>query len=249
MRMTPTNARRTIIVGLLVLWEALPRSGAVPALFLPPLSAVLEVGLSDWSEYGRELTATLREIGAALVIGCTLGTLGGALIGGSLRLRALLLPLASALYAVPLVVLYPLCTAWLGLGAESKILFGAIYGFFPSLLATAAGIQTIPNHYLTTARSMGATTLQRLRHVLIPAAIPSVLSGIRLGGALAIVGVVVAEMMASASGIGFLITRYRTMLDSPRVFLGILLVLAITIVFDALMKALERRTVIWRSAG
>ncbi len=247
MRMSPTATRRSIILGLLVLWEVLPRSGAVPALFLPPLSAVLAVGLTDWGEYGRELSATLREIGLALAFACTLGTLAGALIGGSPRLRALLLPLASALYAVPLVIIYPLCTAWLGLGAESKILFGAIYGFFPSLLATAAGIQTIPEHYLTTAQSMGASTLQRLRYVLIPAAIPSVLSGMRLGGALVIVGVVVAEMMSSASGIGFLITRYRTMLDSPRVFLGILLVLAITILFDAMMKALERRTALWRS--
>ena len=100
------------------------------------------------------------------------------------------------------------------------------------MLATAAGIQTIDPQLLLAARSMGATLSQRLVRVIIPAAIPTVLSGLRVGGALVIVGVVVSEMLISSAGIGYLISRYRTILDSPHVFAGVLLVLAMAIAFN-----------------
>ncbi len=152
------------------------------------------------------------------------------------------MPMVSSLYAVPLVILYPVFTVWLGIGSESKIAFAAIYGFLPTMLATSAGIQTIDPQLLLAARSMGATFSQRVTRVVIPAAIPTVLSGLRVGGALVIVGVVVAEMLISSAGIGYLISRYRTILDSAHVFAGILLVLMMAIAFNALMKFVEGKT-------
>ena len=115
----------------------------------------------------------------------------GAIVGSLPRPRVLIMPMVSSLYAVPLVILYPVFTVWLGIGSESKIAFASIYGFLPTMLATAAGIQTIDPQLLLAARSMGATMSQRLVRVIIPAAIPTVLSGLRVGGALVIVGVVV----------------------------------------------------------
>lgn len=246
--LSATAMRRLLVLLLLALWEALPRLGLVPALFLPPPSAVLQSALVDWREFGHEGVTTLSEIAAALAIACVAGTLAGALVGSTPALRRLVLPLASSLYALPLVILYPLFTVWLGLGPQSKIAFGAVYGFFPTMLAAAAGIRTIPAQYMTTARSMGASRGQTILHIVLPAAIPPILTGIRLGGALVIVGVIVAEMLASASGIGFLISRYRTMLDSPRVFLGISLVLALTIAFDMGMRLLEAKVRAWQPA-
>jgi NitT/TauT family transport system permease protein len=76
-----------------------------------------------------------------------------------------------------------------------------------------------------------------------------VLTGLRLGGALTIIGVVVAEMLTSAAGIGYLVTRYRTILDSPRVFAAILIILALSVMFDALARLVERRTLVWQTAG
>jgi NitT/TauT family transport system permease protein/taurine transport system permease protein len=140
-------------------------------------------------------------------------------------------------------------TAWFGIGSESKIAFASVYGFFPTMLGTAAGIQTIDPQLLLAARSMGATLAQRIVRVAVPAAIPTVLSGLRLGGALTIVGVVVCEMLTSSAGIGYLISRYRTILDSPHVFAAILLVLLLAVGFDALVQIVEKRTVVWRSAG
>jgi NitT/TauT family transport system permease protein len=244
--MSATTLRRLIVVTLIILWEALPRSGAIPELFLPSLSSTLQAGWSEAGEYGHALAVTLYEIAVAMVIACGGGILLGAVVGSLPRPRLLIMPMVSSIYAVPLVILYPVFTVWLGIGSESKIAFAGLYGFLPTMLATAAGIQTIDPQLLLAARSMGATLSQRVTRVLIPAAIPTVLSGLRVGGALVIVGVVVSEMLISSAGIGYLISRYRTILDSAHVFAGVLLVLAMAIAFNALIRMIERRAAVWR---
>jgi NitT/TauT family transport system permease protein len=184
-----------------------------------------------------------------MLIACGFGILIGAVVGGVALLRNLLLPVFSSLYAVPIVILYPIFTAWFGIGSESKIAFAGIYGFFPVMLSTAAGIRTIEPQYVLAARSMGATFPQLIKRVIIPASIPTVLTGLRLGGALTIIGVVVAEMLTSAAGIGYLVTRYRTILESANVFAAILMILVLSVMFDVLARAIERRTLVWQTAG
>src|SRR5204862_2117083 len=90
---------------------------------------------------------------------------------------------------------------------------------------------------------------QQITRVIIPASIPTVLTGLRLGGALTIDGVVVSEMLTSAAGIGYLVTRYRTILNSPHVFGAIIMILLLSIAFDAFARAIERRTKVWQTAG
>ena len=198
-------------------------------------------------EYGHALVVTLYEVAIAMVFACGGGILAGAVVGSLPRPRLLIMPMVSSLYAVPLVILYPVFTVWLGIGSESKIAFASIYGFLPTMLATAAGIQTIDPQLLLAARSMGATLSQRVTRVILPAAIPTVLSGLRVGGALVIVGVVVSEMLISSAGIGYLISRYRTILESAHVFAGVLLVLALAVAFNAVIRLIERRAAVWQT--
>jgi NitT/TauT family transport system permease protein len=245
----PSTIRWMILAALLVLWEVVPMTGALPELFLPSLSKTLTVLYIDRHIYFAALLVTLYEVALSMLIACGLGILVGALVGGFAALRDLLLPVFSSLYAVPIVILYPVFTAWFGIGSSSKIAFAGIYGFFPVMLSTAAGIGTIDQNFLLAARSMGASVPQQIARVIIPASIPTVLSGLRLGGALAIIGVVVAEMLTSAAGIGYLVTRYRTVLDSPRVFAAILMILVLSVLFDALARWVERRTLAWQTAG
>jgi NitT/TauT family transport system permease protein/taurine transport system permease protein len=113
------------------------------------------------------------------------------------------------------------------------------------LLATAAGAQTVDRSLLLAARSMGATRRQLMWQVVLPAAIPSVLSGIRLGGAMTAIGVIVAEMMAATAGIGFLITQNRTMFNTAEVYFGVFLVLVLAGTLDWLVRVLERRAANW----
>jgi NitT/TauT family transport system permease protein len=248
-RPSPSAVRWMLLALLLVLWELMPQTGLVPELFLPSLSKTLTVLWQDRVEYGENLLVTLAEVGVAMLIACGAGILVGALVGGVAVLRNLMLPVFSSLYAVPIVILYPIFTAWFGIGSESKIAFAGIYGFFPVMLSTAAGIRTIDPQYILAARSMGATLPQQITRVIIPASIPTVLAGLRLGGALTIIGVVVSEMLTASAGIGYLVTRYRTILDSPHVFAGILMILLLSILFDLLARAVERRTLVWQTAG
>jgi len=248
-RPAPSTVRWLILIALLTFWELMPRTGIIPELFLPTLSKTLTVLVKDWREYASELSVTLYEVAIAMLIACCGGILAGALVGGVTLLRNLLLPVFSSLYAIPIVILYPIFTAWFGIGSESKIIFAGIYGFFPVMLSTAAGIRTIDEQLLLAARSMGATVPQQITRVIIPASIPTVLTGLRLGGALTIVGVVVSEMLTSAAGIGYLVTRYRTILDSPHVFGAIIMILLLSIAFDAFARAIERRTAVWQVAG
>ncbi|WP_407178885.1 ABC transporter permease [Bradyrhizobium sp. STM 3562] len=245
--MKASTLRRLIVIALIAFWEILPRTGLVPELFLPSLSSTLKAGFTEAGEYGQALLVTLYEVGVSMAFACGGGILLGALVGSLPRPRVLIMPMVSSLYAVPLVILYPVFTVWLGIGSESKIAFASIYGFLPTMLATAAGIQTIDPQLLLAARSMGATVGQRLARVVLPAAIPTVLSGLRIGGALVIVGVVVSEMLISSAGIGYLISRYRTILDSPHVFAGVLLVLALAVAFNAAIKWIERKCAIWQT--
>ena len=120
---------------------------------------------------------------------------------------------------------------------------------FPVMLSTAAGIQTIDPQFLVAARSMGATLPQQIARVIIPASLPTIFAGLRLGGALAIIGVVVSEMLTAAAGIGYLVTLNRTILDSPRVFAAILMILLLSIAYYLLSRAIEKRFVVWQSAG
>src|SRR5258707_4550347 len=106
------------------------------------------------------------------------------------------------------------------------------YAFYPVMLSTAAGIRTIARQLFLAARAMGATVPQQIVRVIIPASIPTVLTGLRLGGALTIIGVVVSEMLTSTAGIGYLVTRYRTVLDSAHVFASILMILILSVLFD-----------------
>ena len=160
--MSSTTLRRLIVISLIVLWEVLPRAGLIPELFLPSLSSTIAAGWNEAAEYGHALAVTLYEVAISMVFACGGGILAGAVVGSLPRPRVLIMPMISSIYAVPLVILYPVFTVWLGIGSESKIAFASIYGFLPTMLATAAGIQTIDPQLVLAARSMGATLSQRL---------------------------------------------------------------------------------------
>lgn len=248
-RPAPATIRWTILAAILILWELVPKTGALPELFLPALSKTLTVLYGDRHIYWAALLVTLYEVALSMLIACGLGILVGAVVGGLATLRNLLLPIFSSLYAVPIVILYPVFTAWFGIGSQSKIAFAGIYGFFPVMLSTAAGIRTIDPQFLLAARSMGATLPQLVTRVIIPASVPTVFAGLRLGGALTIIGVVVSEMLTSSAGIGYLVTLNRTILDSPRVFAAILTILVLAIAYYMMARAIESRMVVWQSVG
>ncbi|WP_315927579.1 ABC transporter permease [Mesorhizobium sp. SP-1A] len=239
MRIAPGTMRLLIVAAIFGAWELLPRALDLPLVLLPPLSTSLDAGVENRLVFFQHFGVTLGEVAIAVLIACGLGLIAGMLVGVSQARARKIAPLASTLYAIPIVMLYPLFTVWLGIGSSSKIAFGAFYGFVPTFLTTVAGVATIPDYYRTVARSYAATPAQQILRILIPAAIPTVLSGIRLGGALAIVGVIAAEMLTSTAGLGFLISQFRTSLETPAVYFSVLCVIFLVVAFEVAMYGLD----------
>jgi len=239
----------SLYLGILAAWEILPRGGGVPRRFVPPLSEALTTLVADRREYLGSLPTTFGEIAVSYLIVCGGGILLGQLIGSSAGARRMILPVLRSAYAVPLVVLYPVMMVWFGLGSESKIAFASIYAFIPTLLTAVAGVTALSPALAETARAFGATRLQQILYIALPASLPSIVAALRLGGALVIVGVIVAQMLGAAEGLGFLITRHRTLLNSPGVYAGIVLVLLITGLHEVLLRGLERRVAAYRQGG
>lgn len=246
----PAGRRRlgqiALYLAILAAWETLPRLGVIPRLFVPPLSEALGALVADRREYLGSLPTTFGEILVAYVIVCGGGILLGQLIGSSTAARRMALPALRSAYAVPLVVLYPVMMVWFGLGSGSKIAFAAMYAFIPTLLTAVAGVAALSPALGETARALGATRAQQILYVALPASLPSIVAALRLGGALVIVGVLVAQMLGAADGLGYLITRHRTLLNSPGVYAGIVLVLGITGLHEAALRRLERTVAAYR---
>jgi NitT/TauT family transport system permease protein len=240
--------RTALYLAILGAWELLPRAGLVPRLFVPPLSEALDILVVDHREYLGSLPPTFGEILVSYLIVCGGGIALGQLIGASAAARRMLLPVLRSVNAVPLVVLYPVMMVWFGLGPESKIAFASIYAFIPTLLTAVAGVATLSPALAETARAFGATRAQQILYVSLPASLPSMVAALRLGGALVIVGVIVAQMLGAAQGLGYLITRYRTLLNSPGVYAGIVLVLAITGLHEIALRRLERKVAAYRQS-
>lgn len=237
-----------LYLAILAAWEILPRVGVIPRLFVPPLSEAVGVLMADHREYLGSLPTTFGEILVAYLIACGGGILAGQAVAASPAARRMLLPVVRGAYAVPLVVLYPVMMVWFGLGSESKIAFAALYAFIPTMLTAVAGVAAMSPALGETARAFGATRVQQVLYIALPASLPSIVAALRLGGALVIVGVIVAQMLGAADGLGFLITRQRTLLNSPGVYAGIILVLGMTGLHELLLRRLERTVASYRQA-
>jgi NitT/TauT family transport system permease protein/taurine transport system permease protein len=219
-------------------------AGAIFAvLFLVTWEIVFRLELVSPIIFGSFLLAfriTILEIGAAVAVAWTLGILLGVISGASPILSRLCAPVLSAFMAIPLVILYPVLIAWLGLGPVSKIVFGALSGVFPIALNTLAGVRSVDRGYRMMALAMGANRFQIMFRVMAPLALPAIVSGLRLGTSLIVIGVVLSEMLGSADGIGFWISYHRSLFNTGQVYLGILLALMIASVVNAGLSAVER---------
>jgi ABC-type nitrate/sulfonate/bicarbonate transport system permease component len=167
--------------------------------------------------------------------------------GSSQGLAAATGPVLSSIFAIPLIILYPLLMVWVGIGPASKIVFGVLSGFFPIALNTIDGVRAIEARYISFARSIGATRLQTYGRIIFPLALPAIVSGLRIGTGLIVIGVVVTEMLASLGGVGYLISYHRTMFDTGHVYLGMLLALVMAVGVNLALTWVDRRVGLWRT--
>jgi ABC-type nitrate/sulfonate/bicarbonate transport system permease component len=240
---------RALIVGVVLLaWEIAARVGS-PLLYVPPSAAVPAlrdlVVLRSYPDLPENLWITIREIVVAYGLAVAAGLTVGFALGLYRTLGRVYGPLLAALYAVPAVVWYPSLMLFFGLDAASKIAFGFLLGFFPITLAVLAGIRQVNPQLVIVARAFGARPVTVFVKVLLPGMLFTLVSGLRTGLALSVVGVIVGEILGSKAGMGTLINHAYGLLRTADYVALVVVTLLIVVATDVAASGLEGRARRW----
>ena len=189
----------------------------------------------------ENLWITLRVVLVAFVLASIAGLAIGLGIGMSRFWSDVLGPPLLWTYSLPKVTIFPVFLLMFGLGDMSRMTFGAFHGFFPLAILVLAGVRATPPVYLRAARSLNLTYWETITRVIVPAALPSILSGLRFCFSLCFLGVVLAEMFGSSQGAGYELVRLITLQKSPEIFALALTLMATALLLNLLIMAVERR--------
>ncbi len=234
------------VVALLGVWEGVARAGWVDPLFVPAPSAVAGAFTRIGGSALAGLGDTLAKTAVAYVLSVVLGVAGGIALGSVRVLREVLNPFVIALYGMPKILVLPWIVLLLGFGTTPAIFYGTIHGFFPILVLVAGGVRDVDGTLIGVARAFGASTWQLYWKVVLPAIVPTVLAGMRLGIVFCLLGVLIVEMFAGIRGMGHVLNALANGFQAPELFAATALVSAASIVIVLGLDALNERLSHWR---
>jgi NitT/TauT family transport system permease protein len=237
------------VVVLVGIWALVGWLGNYPAFLLPTPREVwvkfLRVAADGTLWY--HASVTLIEILGGLAIGITAAMLLGYLLAKSPRAERFLSPYIVASQAVPIVALAPLLIVWFGFGLLSKVLVCALTIFFPVLISTIVGLRSVEEDLMDLMHSLQATRWQIFRLLEVPAALPILLGGLKIGVTLSVIGAVVGEFAQADRGLGFLVNlANRGLFDTPLMFVALFALMSIALGLYGLVSGLEALVLRWR---
>ena len=234
------------LVAFLLLWRAIVLIGGYPPFILPTPEAVLGrfiKAIADGTIWPHFIT-TFQEVALGFTVGASAGVAMGYVLARSAFVERLASPYLVAAQAVPILAIAPLLALWFGPGLLSKVVICSLIVFFPVAISTMVGIRSVDPRLLELGRSLRATQRQILTTVEIPAAMPNILGGIRVGVTLAVVGAVVGEWAGAERGLGVLINIARgSLFDIPLMFAALLTLALMGIVLYLAVVLVERQLV------
>lgn len=242
-------ARGLAFALFLTAWQLAADHGLLSKFFF---SRPSDVGrfLLNYAKSGdivAPVVTTVRETVLAFAFGGILGIVSGIILATFRPVRMLLAPFLTALNALPRVALAPLFILWFGIGETSKVYLGASLVYFIVLINTESGILAVDREYITVVRSLGAKRIDTLKLVVLPATVPAVFSGLRVGLIYSLLGVVTAEMVAAKTGLGQAVIELSALYNTGGV-LGVLFILSlIALILNEIMAVLEKRLTRWRT--
>jgi ABC-type nitrate/sulfonate/bicarbonate transport system permease component len=248
---TAALTRRAGAIGALLIvifaWEAASRSGIVTAFLLPPLSAVLaRVGADAAS---GDLLVNLGSTMYRALAGFAIAGLGGVVLGILMTRRPWVRwffdPIVSVGFPMPKIAFLPVFMLWLGLYDVSKISMIAFNAIFPVIAATMAAAEGVDRHLLWSARSLGASERQLLREIILPAALPQILTGLQVALPISLIVAIVTEMLMGGDGLGGAMIAASRFADSPGVFAGIIEIALAGLCVVRGITLLRRRLLVW----
>ncbi len=240
--------RLASMVTVMGLW-AFAATRANP-LFLPSPAAVAKAGATmiATGELAGALLSSVQTVVIGFFIAATVGIVLGLLIGRYRVVDAATDWLINALYATPLVAVIPLVILWLGLGDPAKLFVVTILTVFPVLINTAAGVRNVPQALIDVSTAFAANERQVFVKIILPSAVPYMMTGLRLGIGRAIIGMVVAEFFTAITGLGALIVKYSNRYDTASTFVPILVLMLLGILLTTLVRRAEEHFAPWRVA-
>ncbi|MEM9009803.1 MAG: ABC transporter permease [Pseudomonadota bacterium] len=237
-----------LLILLVLLLELLTARGIITSLTLPQPSEVLAVFEQLWRTglLWDHLLPSLQR----LVVGATLGALAaivvGVLIGLFSVVRAGLVPLVAAIFPIPKIALLPLFIIWFGIGEGSKYALIALGTFTPTVVATYGGVDNVDRTLIRMGQSFGLSWFSIVWKIVLPGALPTILSGLRVSLAIAIILLVAAEMLGAEYGIGAYILEAGALYDLERLFAGVTILSILGLIVSFLIGRLERLLLAWR---
>lgn len=229
-------------------WEFVGRRTS--PLFLSYPTAVVKAGVAMIAsgELLAALASSLQTVVVGFFAAAAIGIVLGLLIGRYRAVDAATDWLINALYATPLVAVIPLVILWLGLGDLAKLFVVTILAVFPVLINTAAGVRNVPRTLIDVSTAFAASERQVFLKIILPAAVPYMMTGLRLGIGRAIIGMVVAEFFTAITGLGALIVKYGNRYDTAAMFVPILALMLLGILLTSLVRRAEEHFAPWRMA-
>lgn len=234
------------VLALLAVWEAAARAGWADPLFVPAPSAVVRALGPIGGPALAALGDTLGKTAIAYVLSMILGVAAGLAVGSIRLLRDVLNPFIVALYGIPKILVLPWIVLLLGYGTAPAIFYGTLHGLFPVLVLVMGAVRDVDRTLVTVARSYGATTWQLYWKVLLPAIVPSVFAGMRLGIVFCLLGVLVVEMFAGIRGMGYVMGALANGFQAPELFAATGLVSAASIAIVLTLDHVSERLSHWR---
>lgn len=244
----PNLLRGLSVAAFMVLWEVVGRQMNPIFMTYPTAVARAAVELVASGELQEALALSLLSFGLGMTISIVGGIVIGLLIGQFWVLEYTLDPYINALYAIPRVALVPLIILWFGLELGGKVVIVVSIAIFPIIINTYAGVKDVRGSLLEIGRAYGATERQLFFKIVLPAALPFVMAGIRLAVGLGIIGMIVAEFFTAIKGLGGLIISYSNSFATAKVFVPLVVVGLIGIGLTQLVQAIEHRLAPWREA-
>jgi taurine transport system permease protein len=240
------------IVVLILAWWAVTAAGWVKPLFVPSPAAIVQKFADVWTNgftgtpFWQHVLISAARVFGAFILACAIGIPLGLAMGMSPLVRGIFDPPIEFYRPIPPLAYLPLMIIWFGIGETSKVLLIFLSVFAPIALGARAGVRSAAIEQIHAAYSFGATRWQVTRRVILPSALPEILTAMRVGIGFGWTTLVAAEMVAATRGLGYMVLTASQFLQTSTVMMGIVVIAAIAYAFDMLMRFLERRLVPWK---
>lgn len=240
------------IALLIFVWWGVTELELVKPLFVPSPQSIVQKFISVWQNgftgtpLWEHIAISAARVFGAFLLACAIGVPLGLAMGMSPKMRGIFDPPIEFYRPIPPLAYLPLMIIWFGIGEASKVLLIFLSVFAPVALGAKAGVRSAAIEQIHAAYSFGASRWQVMRHIILPSALPEILTAMRIGIGFGWTTLVAAEMVAATSGIGYMVLSASQFLQTSTVIMGIVVIAAIAYTFDLLMRFIERKVVPWK---